>query len=223
MSATDNKTLPKKEETIIQDTQKLIDYMTNLSMLMLDMDKDKLYKTISSSENIELIKKFIQIESNRVICISKNEEENSMKPEFFIDSKLEDKGIHTSTIIFIKKNPTINCKSNKTIKNDLQILDFSNNDGNNNDIFLYMQNYLQTAFNPLFDSYQEKASADTSNTSSIKQGTYNNVKSKVNELVVLLNQAQKTSDIPTIKLECEPELKKKMDEIREKKKTRTNC
>ena len=218
MSATDNKTLPKKEETIIQDTQKLIDYMTNLSMLMLDMDKDKLYKTISSSENIELIKKFIQIESNRVICISKNEEENSMKPEFFIDSKLEDKGIHTSTIIFIKKNPTINCKSNKTIKNDLQILDFSNNDGNNNDIFLYMQNYLQTAFNPLFDSYQEKASADTSNTSSIKQGTYNNVKSKVNELVVLLNQAQKTSDIPTIKLECEPELKKKMDEIREKKK-----
>ena len=199
MSATDTKT-PKKEETIIQDTQKLIDYMTNLSMLMLDMDKDKLYKTISSSDNIELIKKFIQIESNRVICISKNEEENSMKPEFFIDSKLEDKGIHTSTIIFIKKNPTINCKSNKTIKNDLQILDFSNNDGNNNDIFLYMQNYLQTAFNPLFDSYQEKASADTSNTSSIKQGTYNNVKSKVNELVVLLNQAQKTSDIPTIKL-----------------------
>ena len=100
MSATDTKT-PKKEETIIQDSQKLIDYMTNLSMLMLDMDKDKLYKTISSSDNIELIKKFIQIESNRVICISKNEEENSMKPEFFIDSKLEDKGIHTSTIIFI--------------------------------------------------------------------------------------------------------------------------
>ena len=58
MSATDNKTnsLPKKEDTIIQDTQKLIDYMTNLSMLMLDLDKDKLYKTISSNENIELIK-----------------------------------------------------------------------------------------------------------------------------------------------------------------------
>lgn len=80
-----------------------------------------------------------------------------------------------------------------------------------------MQNYLQSALGPLFQSYQNAVIGEQKDSSmNIKALNYNTVQNKMNELVTLLSQAQKNSNIPTVKLEWDPDLQTKMEEIRSK-------
>jgi len=77
----------------------------------------------------------------------------------------------------------------------------------------HIQNCIQNAFGSLFNSYQESLKQDK--TSAIKSSNAIQLQSKFGELVDIMNKTTKTSNIPIIKLEYEPELKLKMDKIRQ--------
>ena len=203
-----------------QNVQTLMDYIVNLSSMMIELDKDRLYKELTKSANIEFVKNFQKDPTTRLICITKNDEENISNEtrELFIESELLYKPMKTSTILFIKKLPVIDCTSQAIIKKQLQILNFSS-EGNDNSVFLYMQNYIQTAFSSLFSSFQDAMGNEQNPSANIKSTTLASVQTKMNELVVLLSQAQKNSNIPNIKLEGDPELKEKMEKFQQEKKT----
>ena len=209
---------PPPEDANKDHLQKLVDYFSNLSILMIDLDKDHLYKELAKPANTEIVRQFQKDPNTKLVCITKSDEDvqNEDERTIFIETELSYKAIKTSTIIFIKKVPVLNCENASLIKKQLQILNFSS-EGNDNSVFLYMQNYIQSAFSPLFNSFQAAVGGEANPSATIKSTNLSTVQTKMNELVVLLSQAQKNSNIPNVKLEWDPDLKVKMDEIRAKK------
>jgi hypothetical protein len=88
-------------------------------------------------------------------------------------------------------------------------------EGNDMNVFSFMQNYIQSAFTPLFNSYQNAIIGGHEN-KNIKSNTFQTVQNKMAELIFLLNQSQKNSDIPNVKIEADAELKTRMSDIRAK-------
>jgi len=76
-----------------------------------------------------------------------------------------------------------------------------------------MQNCIQSAFSPLFSSFQNTLRVDKNNK---KNENLNDVNAKMNELAILLSKAQNTSDLPEIKLETDPLVKEKIEEYYKK-------
>ena len=197
------------------EIQKLADYIANLSMIMGDADRDEAYKFLFQKGNLELLHSFVSKETFHHICFVINEEDNpDPSKTFFIEIDPILKSFPTTTIILIKKTPYLNCSDIKTIKKDIQILNFSI-EGNDSQVLTHIQNCIQTAFASLFSSYQEKLNAEK--TSALKSSTAFQLQSKMGELVDLINKTQKTSNIPSIKIEHDPELKEKMDKIEKEK------
>ena len=195
------------------DVQKLVDYISNLSMIMADADRDQAYKFLFQKSNLDLIQSFASKETIVNLCFVVNEDENpEPNKEFFLESDPTIKSFPTTTIILIKKIPYLDCSDTKIIKRDLQILNFSS-EGNDSSIMNHIQNCIQNAFGSLFNSYQESLKQDK--TSAIKSSNAIQLQSKFGELVDIMNKTTKTSNIPVIKLEYEPELKQKMDKIRQ--------
>ena len=195
------------------DVQKLVDYISNLSMIMADADRDQAYKFLFQKSNLDLIQSFASKETIVNLCFVVNEDENpEPNKEFFLESDPTIKPFPTTTIILIKKIPYLDCSDTKIIKRDLQILNFSS-EGNDSSIMNHIQNCIQNAFGSLFNSYQESLKQDK--TSAIKSSNAIQLQSKFGELVDIMNKTTKTSNIPIIKLEYEPELKLKMDKIRQ--------
>ena len=195
------------------DVQKLVDYISNLSMVMADADRDQAYKFLFQKSNLDLIQSFASKETIVNLCFVVNEDENpEPNKEFFLESDPTIKSFPTTTIILIKKIPYLDCSDTKIIKRDLQILNFSS-EGNDSSIMNHIQNCIQNAFGSLFNSYQESLKQDK--TSAIKSSNAIQLQSKFGELVDIMNKTTKTSNIPVIKLEYEPELKQKMDKIRQ--------
>ena len=210
MSTTDQD--PNSQGPDKNDVQKLLDYMSNLSMLMADADRDQAYKFLFQKINLELVQSFVSKETFRNICFVVNEEDNpEPNKEFFLEPEPTLRTFPTTTIILIKKTPSLDCSDIRIIKRDLQILNFSS-EGNDSSIVNHIQNCIQTAFGTLFNSYQESLKQEKA--SAIKTSNANQLQSKIGEIVEIMNKTTKTSNIPVIKLEYEPELKEKMDTIR---------
>ena len=202
-------------ETSEINIQPLIEYITNLSMLMIDIEKEKLHQFLEQQNHLNLLKKFAVDPTLKLISITKNENEsNEGIDDIFLETELQYKPMKTSTVVFIKKVPNINCKNISSIKKDLQVLNFSS-EGNDNSIFQNMQNYIQNTFCPLFNSFSEKM-IEKNESQNLRSNAIQTVKKNINELVILLSQAQKNSNIPTVKLETEANLKSKIEEIRNK-------
>ena len=201
------------DKSTSNDVQKLVDYISNLSMIMADADRDQAYKFLFQKSNLDLIQSFASKETIVNLCFVVNEDENpEPNKEFFLESDPTIKPFPTTTIILIKKIPYLDCSDTKIIKRDLQILNFSS-EGNDSSIMNHIQNCIQNAFGSLFNSYQESLKQDK--TSAIKSSNAIQLQSKFGELVDIMNKTTKTSNIPIIKLEYEPELKLKMDKIRQ--------
>ena len=215
MSSNQDPNNPGSDDPSQSDIQKLADYISNLSMVMADADRDEAYKFLFQKINIELMQSFITKETFRNICFIINEDENPQpNHEFFLESDPQLKSFPTTTIILIKKTPFINCSDTKAIKKDLQILNFSS-EGNDSAVITHIQNCIQTAFGSLFNSYQE--TLNTEKASALKTSTANQLQSKIGELIDLMNKTQKTSNIPHIKLEYDQELVDKMEKIKQEK------
>jgi len=201
------------DKSTSNDVQKLVDYISNLSMIMADADRDQAYKFLFQKTNLDLIQSFASKETIVNLCFVVNEDENpEPNKEFFLESDPTIKPFPTTTIILIKKIPYLDCTDTKIIKRDLQILNFSS-EGNDSSIMNHIQNCIQNAFGSLFNSYQESLKQDK--TSAVKASNAIQLQSKFGELVDIMNKTTKTSNIPIIKLEYEPELKLKMDKIRQ--------
>ena len=206
---------PENPSQIPNEVKILVDYISNLSMIMGDADKEEASKFLFQNLNKELIQSFISKESFHHICFVINEDDNpEPNKQFFLEPDPILKPFPTTTIILIKKTPYLNCSDTKTIKKDIQILNFST-EGNDSQVLAHIQNCIQTAFASLFSSYQEKLNTDK--TSALKSSTAFQLQTKMSELVDLINKTQKTSNIPSIKIEHEPELKEKMDKIEKEK------
>ena len=202
---------PENPSQISDEISILVDYISNLSMIMGDAERDKASEFLFQKINKELIQSFISKDSFHHICFVINEEDNpDPKKLFFLEADPILKPFPTTTIILIKKTPYLNCSDIKTIKKDIQILNFST-EGNDSQVLTHIQNCIQTAFASLFSSYQEKLNLEKA--SALKSSTALQLQSKIGELVDLINKTQKTSNIPSIKIEYEPELKEKMDKI----------
>ena len=215
MSTTGQDQNNPNENNISNDVQKLVDYISNLSMIMADADRDQAYKFLFQKTNLELIQSFVMKEIFRNICFVINEDDNpEPNNEFFLEPEPVLKSFPTTTIILIKKTPFLNCSDAKTIKKDLQILNFST-EGNDTTVITHIQNCIQTAFGSLFNSYQESLTPEKS--SVLKTSNAIQLKSKMGELIDLMNKTQKTSNIPSINLEYEPELIAKMERIKKEK------
>ena len=191
--------------------QKLITYICNLSSVVIDADSEKLKNLLFSPQILNTLKLFISEASSKIICITKNEEESpDPSKEYIFETEPTFKEFQNSTIIFLKRVPIIDCSKPKTIKRDLQM--FNYNGGSDVSMFSYMQNCIQSAFSPLFSSFQNslRINLDKANN---KAQNYKDVNSKMNELAILLGKAQNSSDIPDVKLETDPLVKAKIEEF----------
>ena len=191
--------------------QKLITYICNLSSVVIDADSEKVKNLLFSPQILNTLKLFISEASSKIICITKNEEESpDPSKEYIFETEPTFKEFQNSTIIFLKRVPIIDCSKPKTIKRDLQM--FNYNGGSDVSMFSYMQNCIQSAFSPLFSSFQNtlRINLDKANN---KAQNYKDVNTKMNELAILLGKAQNSSDIPDVKLETDPLVKAKIEEF----------
>jgi dynein heavy chain 1 len=203
--------------TTTQDLQGLIDYLSNISSIMLDVNKDIVYKELLMKTNNELVKSFASDRNTKLLCISKVDQDTGggTPPEIIIETDLQYKGIKASSICFIKKESSnLDLTESKSISSQLQVLNLSS-EGNDMNVFLFMQNYIQSAFSPLFNSYQNAiVGGGADQNKNIKSNTFQTVQNKMAELIFLLNQSQKNSDIPNVKIEADPELKARVEKIK---------
>ena len=189
----------------------LLTYISNLSSAVIDADPDKISSLFSSEQNKNILKLFISEESSKIICITKNEEENKdLSSEYILEIEPTFKTYQNSTIIFIKRVQRLDCSKQRTIKRDIQMLNFIG--GNDISMFDYMLKCIQSAFSPLFTSFQKTLRSDVKNASSKIEGC-KDVNSKMKELAILLDKVQTNSDIFDIKLETYPLVKEKMEEF----------
>jgi len=164
-----------KKEINSKDLEGFLDYISGVSANMLDLNKDTIYKESQKPDNLAIIKTFVTDQNIKLLCISKIDnsvplegaEENQVsKPdEIVFESELKYKGIKSYTVTFIKKdNNALNISEadNKVLSNQLQVLNF-NSEANDMNIFLFLQNYIQGAFSPLFTSYQSTITGNVIN------------------------------------------------------------
>ena len=193
------------------DIQHLLDYISNLSNLMADADRDSVYKFLITKNNLEFLRAFCTRENIHNISLVINEDDNpSPDQEYLLESDPSLKSFSSTNIIFIKKIPFLDCSDIKKIKKDLQILNFST-ESNDTTMLSHIQNCIQSTFLSLFNSYKELIKEKK--TSAIKTYNVTQLQNKVTELVDSINKTRKTSNIPNIKLEFEKfylELKDKL-------------
>ena len=201
-------------EVTEEHLQNLTKYICNLSSAVIDAEPDKITSLLSSEQNKNILKLFISEEASKIICITKNEEET--KPtsnEYLFETEPSFKSYQNSTIIFIKRVPRLDCLKQKLIKRDIQMLNFTG--GNDIAMFSYMLNCIQSAFSPLFTSFQKSLRPDVKNVTT-KIESCKDVNLKMNELAILLDKAQSNTDIFDIKIETHPLIKQKVEEYLEK-------
>ena len=197
------------------DIQHLLDYISNLSMLMADADRDAVYKFLITKTNLEFLRSFSTRENIHNICLVINEDDQPEEDkEFILESDPTLKSFPSTNIIFIKKIPYLDCSDMKKIKKDLQILNFST-ESNDTSMLSHIQNCIQSAFLSLFTSYKEFIK--NKKVSAIKTYNVAQLHNKVSELVESINKTRKTSNIPNIKLEFEPFFLEKLDKIKKEK------
>ena len=193
------------------DIQHLLDYISNLSNLMADADRDAVYKFLTTKNNLGFLRAFCSRENIHNISLVINEDDNpNQGEEYLLESDPSLKSFPSTNIIFIKKIPYLDCSDIKKIKKDLQILNFST-ESNDTTMLSHIQNCIQSTFLSLFNSYKELIKIEK--TSAIKTYNVNQLQNKVTELVDSINKTWKTSNIPVVKLEFEKfylEIKEKL-------------
>ena len=183
------------------DIQHLLDYISNLSNLMADADRDAVYKFLTTKNNLGFLRTFCSRENIHNISLVINEDDNpNQGEEYLLESDPSLKSFPSTNIIFIKKIPYLDCSDIKKIKKDLQILNFST-ESNDTTMLSHIQNCIQSTFLSLFNSYKELIKIEK--TSAIKTYNVNQLQNKVTELVDSINKTWKTSNIPVVKLEFE--------------------
>ena len=183
------------------DIQHLLDYISNLSNLMADADRDAVYKFLTTKNNLGFLRAFCSRENIHNISLVINEDDNpNQGEEYLLESDPSLKSFPSTNIIFIKKIPYLDCSDIKKIKKDLQILNFST-ESNDTTMLSHIQNCIQSTFLSLFNSYKELIKIEK--TSAIKTYNVNQLQNKVTELVDSINKTWKTSNIPVVKLEFE--------------------
>ena len=202
-------------EVTDQHIQNLITYICNLSSVVIDSDSDKIKSLLSLEQNTSKLKLFISEEVSKIICITKNEEEKIDNPEkeYIFETEPSFKDFKNSTIIFIKRVPRLDCAKQKLIKRDIQMLNFTG--GNDYSMFSNMLNCIQSAFNPLFKSFQKSLRPDAKNATT-KIENCKDVNLKMNELAILLDKARSNTDAFDIKIEPLDIVKQKVDEFYKK-------
>lgn len=205
-------------ETVVSATvdanqqKSLINYISKIASNMLDADKDLVYKELYKS--IEILNQFASDSAIRAILISYyTEDGEGSTPKISIETELSMPSKKGSSLALIKKNP--NLYLDKPINVQLQILNFSFEEDSSN-MFGYMQTLLQGAITPMFTSYKNAVvGGGVQESKNIKSNTLEMVGNKMAELVFLLGQSQKNSEIPNIKLEAESELRQRIQEIKD--------
>ena len=183
------------------DIQHLLDYISNLSNLMADADRDVVYKFLITKNNLDFLHLFCTRENIHNFSLVINEDDNpNPEEEYLLEIDPSLKSFPSTNIIFIKKIPYLDCSDVKKIKKDLQILNFST-ESNDTTMLSHIQNCIQSTFLSLFNSYKELIKIEK--TSAIKAYNVNQLQNKVTELVDSINKTWKTSNIPVVKLEFE--------------------
>ena len=183
------------------DIQYLLDYISNLSNLMGDADRDAVYKFLITKNNLEFLRSFCTRENIHNISLVINEDDNpNPDQEFILESDPSLKPFPSTNIIFIKKIPFLDCSDIKKVKKDLQILNFST-ESNDTSMLSHIQNCIQSTFLSLFNSYKELIKVQKP--SAIKTYNVTQLQNKATELVESINKTWKTSNIPAVKLEFE--------------------
>jgi len=208
-----------------QNRQDLVDYLSNVAYLMIDLNKEALYKELFL--NSETINSFAQERNTKMLCLSKvetisNEEPgNSNNYQIQITTEMQNKNSKSSTCCFIKRESSLEFSPERSLSSQIQVLNFSG-EATDTNMLSFMQNYIQNAFTPFFNSSNNGANErNLSNSNNIKSTTMQTLQNKMSELVFLLNQSQKNSDIPSVRLELEGDFKQIYMDIKTKDKEPT--
>jgi hypothetical protein len=207
-----------------QNKQDLVDYLSNVAYLIIDIKKEALYKELFL--NSELINNFAQERNTKMICLSKIEilsveQGNSNNFQIQITTEMPNKNSKSSTCCFIKRESSLEFNPERSLSSQIQVLNFSG-EATDTNMLSFMQNYIQNAFTPFFNTAQNSGNErNLSNSNQIKSTTMQTLQNKMSELVFLLNQSQKNSDIPSVRLELEGDFKQIYMEIKTKDKEPT--
>jgi dynein heavy chain 1 len=196
-----------------QSLSELVDYLSNVAHYMIDINKEVLYKELFAKS--EVIKSFVSERNTKMLCISKVEGDEPNSYNLDIKTDLLYKYPKSSTCCFIKKDSTLEINDSKNFSSQVQVLNFSG-DSSDSNVLSFMQTYIQNAFSPFFNSFHNNINGSASNETkqNIKSTTLQTLQNKMSELVFLLNQSQKNSEIPTVKLELEHEFREYINQIR---------
>ena len=196
-----------------QSLSELVDYLSNVTHFMIDINKEVLYKELFAKS--EVIKSFVSERNTKMLCISKVEGDEPNSYNLDIKTDLLYKYPKSSSCCFIKKDSTLEINDSKNFSSQLQVLNFSG-DSSDSNVLSFMQTYIQNAFSPFFNSFHNNINGSASNETkqNIKSTTLQTLQNKMSELVFLLNQSQKNSEIPTVKLEFEHEFREYINQIR---------
>ena len=105
------------QSDIKTDIQHLLDYVSNLSNLMADADRDEVYKFLTSEKNLDSLQNFATEKKIHNICLVINEDEQPTQgQEYFLEEEPTLKSFPSTNIIFIKKIPYLDCSDQKKIK-----------------------------------------------------------------------------------------------------------
>lgn len=196
----------------------LITYLSKVASTLLDIEKDYVYKELIKFS--ELLSQFVSDSNFRAFAIYSfpEETENSTQIKILVESDLNYQTRKANCLCVIKKLQSLYL--DKNISSQLQIISYSSED-NSDSVLPYVQSILQSAITPLFNSYKSAVIGGGIQDKNIRSNTLETVNNKMAELVFLLGQSQKNSEIPHVKLEAETELKQRINEIITKGKTPT--
>ena len=112
-----------------QNRQDLVDYLSNVAYLMIDINKEALYKELFL--NSEIINSFALERNSKMICLSKvehpTEEDsgNSNNYQIQITTEMPNKHTRCSICCFIKRESSLDFSPERNLSSQIQVLNFS--------------------------------------------------------------------------------------------------
>lgn len=184
----------------------LSDFVLKVASPLLDLDDNKLYTSLHTQTNSDLLRAFAAESQRKVLVVVRSEDDIALSLEVLHRGQ-------QAAVAFIKKEgqPVLD---ESPLGTQLQVTNL-NYLGPDNSPYEVLHTYLQHGFAPLFQSFkgQGAQSEEESKGGESKIGLAA-VQKKISEAMLALMNCQQNVDIPDVYLQLDPTVKQKAQEAR---------